>query len=199
MGGTFDPIHNGHLVLAEYALAQFGLEEIRFLPAGNPPHKQGRFDGATKEQRLEMVRLAIAGHPRFVLDEEEMHRRGLTYTKDTLIRMKEQEPDTDFYFIIGADSLMAFDSWYHPEIICRYCHLIAAVRDGVNSAEIRRKMNELREHYGASIFLLKSPEIAVSSTQLRRLIKERQPIGHLVPEAVSDYIETHDIYGRTRA
>ncbi len=198
MGGTFDPIHNGHLKLAACALDQFRLDEVLFLPSGNPPHKQRRSDGATNEQRLEMVRLAIAGYPRFALDEVEMHRCGLTYTKDTLTLLNEREPDTDFYFIIGADSLMAFDGWYHPEIICKYCHLIVAVRDGVNRSEIRQKMEELCDRYGASVFLLKSPEIAVSSTHLRQMIRERQPIGHLVPQAVTDYIETHDIYGGTR-
>ena len=119
MGGTFDPIHIGHLMLAECAYEQFQLEQVLFLPAGNPPHKDKRKVGATDAQRIDMVRLAIEGNPHFKLDPEEMLRKGYTYTKDTLNLLTQQHPDIDYYFIIGADSLMAFDTWYHPEEICR--------------------------------------------------------------------------------
>ncbi|MEI3194305.1 MAG: nicotinate (nicotinamide) nucleotide adenylyltransferase [Lachnospiraceae bacterium] len=116
MGGTFDPIHIGHLILAECAYEQFQLEQVLFLfPAGNPPHKDKRKVGATDAHRIDMVRLAIEGNPHFMLDPEEMLRQGYTYTKDTLNLLTQQHPDIDYYFIIGADSLMAFDTWYHPE------------------------------------------------------------------------------------
>ena len=129
MGGTFDPIHIGHLMLAECAYEQFQLEKIMFMPSGNPPHKRNRTDGASDEQRTEMVRLAIADNVRFVLDTEEMERKGLSYTNETLRRLNEKHPDTDYYFIIGGDSLMAFDTWKNPEVICQNCILVAAVRD----------------------------------------------------------------------
>ncbi|MCC8137449.1 MAG: nicotinate-nucleotide adenylyltransferase [Clostridiales bacterium] len=194
MGGTFDPIHNGHLALADCALHQFDLEEILFLPAGNPPHKQGRNDGAGASDRLAMVRLAISGNPRYAIDDEEMYRHGLTYTRDTLIRLNEREPDTAFFFIIGADSLMSFDTWYHPEAICHYCSLLVARRSGTDDRMIYRKMEELRREYAASVFYLDVPFIDVSSTKLRRLCREKISIGSYVPEAVANYIETHDIY-----
>ncbi len=194
MGGTFDPIHNGHLALADCALHQFALDEIMFLPAGNPPHKQGRSDGADPAQRLAMVRLAISGYPYFTLDDEEMHRSGFTYTRDTLIRLKDKEPLTEFFFIIGADSLMSFDTWYHPEAICRYCSLLVARRDGSDDNMISRKMNELRKDYDASVYILDAPFLDISSTALRRLCREKCSIQGLVPDVVADYIKKNDIY-----
>ncbi|MCC8106753.1 MAG: nicotinate-nucleotide adenylyltransferase [Clostridiales bacterium] len=194
MGGTFDPIHNGHLALADCALRQYDLDEILFLPAGNPPHKQERPDGANSIQRLAMVHLAISDYPHFILDEEEMHRRGFTYTKDTLISLNAKEPDTDFFFIIGADSLMAFDTWYHPEIICKYCHLLVARREGADDTMIYRKMVHLQTEYHASVFFLDAPFIDVSSTVLRHLCRERHSIREFVPDKVADYIEKNGIY-----
>ena len=143
MGGTFDPIHIGHLILAECAYEQFQLEQVLFLPAGNPPHKDKRKVGATDAQRIDMVRLAIEGNPHFKLDPEEMLRQGYTYTKDTLNLLTQQHPDIDYYFIIGADSLMAFDTWYHPEEICRDSILAVAVRDQMSLEKIQAKMHEL--------------------------------------------------------
>ncbi|MCD7716232.1 MAG: nicotinate-nucleotide adenylyltransferase [Lachnospiraceae bacterium] len=197
MGGTFDPIHNGHLTLAQCALQQFQLDEILFLPAGNPPHKQGRTDGAAAAARLAMVRLAISGYPYFLLDDEEMYRYGLSYTRDTLIRLNEKEPDTEFFFIIGADSLMTFDTWYQPNIICKYCSLLVAPRDGADADMINHKMEQLRLDYNASVFLLDSPQVEVSSTDIRHLCEENRSIRGLVPDAVADYIKTHDLYSRT--
>ncbi|MCD8338502.1 MAG: nicotinate-nucleotide adenylyltransferase [Lachnospiraceae bacterium] len=195
MGGTFDPIHNGHLMLAECARRQLSLDTILFLPSGNPPHKQQRRDGATDEQRLAMVQLAIWDYPQFSLDEEEMRRGGLTYTKDTILRLKGCEPETEFYFIIGGDSLMAFDTWFHPDIICENCVLAAAGRDALACETIQRKMKELKETLGADIVLLDFPDIQISSTELRRRCREHKSIQGLVPDAVRDYIEKNEIYG----
>ena len=105
MGGTFDPVHIGHLILGEKAYEQFALDQVLFMPAGNPPHKRHREGRASDDQRVEMVRRAIDGNPHFSLSMEEMNAEGYSYTYLTLERLKEQNPDTEYFFIIGADSL----------------------------------------------------------------------------------------------
>lgn len=194
MGGTFDPIHIGHLMLAECAYEQFGLEQVLFLPSGNPPHKDKKKVGATDEQRVEMVRLGINGNAHFSLDPEEMYREGFTYTNDTLELLTARHPDTDYYFIIGADSLMAFDTWYRPDGICRNCILTVAVRDQLDMATMHDKMHELEERYGARIYLLQTPDVDIASSNLRRMRRQRRSIRYYVPDAVYDYIEAHGIY-----
>ena len=109
MGGTFDPIHIGHLILGEIAYEQFQLDKVLFMPAGNPPHKKNRKDGASNQQRVEMVKRAIASNPHFELSLVEMDKTTYTYTYKTLEELKKQNPDTDYYFILGADSLYDFE------------------------------------------------------------------------------------------
>lgn len=196
MGGTFDPIHIGHLILAECAYEQFKLDRIQFLPAGNPPHKTERTDGATDEERLEMVALAIRDNPHFVLDAEEMYRTGFSYTSDTLRMLRTQNPNTEYYFIIGADSLMSFDTWRNPEIICENCVLLAAVRDNLEVSVMEVKMEQLRRQYGAEIYLLHSPNIDVSSTELRLWHQEGHSLRYYVPDQVLDYITINGIYSK---
>lgn len=195
MGGTFDPIHIGHLMLGECAYEQFQLEQVMFMPSGNPPHKRNRIDGASDAQRTEMVRLAVADNPHFELSTEEMGQMDLTYTKDTLCRLKRKYPDTEFYFIIGADSLMAFDTWKDPEIICQNCILVAAVRDQLAIETMQKKMQELKEKYNAVIYLLQTPDVEISSSSLRRWCRQGRSIRYYVPEAVREYIVEHDVYG----
>ena len=115
MGGPFDPIHVGHLILGEKAYEQLGLDRVWFMPSGNPPHKRNRKGQASNEQRVSMVKKAIAGNPHFELSLIEMNEDGYTYTYRTLERLKEENPDTDYYFIIGADSLYDFATWKKPE------------------------------------------------------------------------------------
>lgn len=196
MGGTFDPIHIGHLILAECAYEQFQLDTILFLPSGNPPHKMNRRDGATDQQRLDMTRLAISENPHFILDSEEMYRSGLTYTCETLRLMKEKHSDTEYYFIIGADSLMAFDTWKNPETISRDCILLAAVRDQMKTEQLEQKIAELHRSYDARIHLLHSPNIDISSTQLRDWYRKGRSIRYYVPDAVLEYIEANAVYSR---
>lgn len=194
MGGTFDPIHIGHLMLAECAYEQFQLEQVLFLPAGNPPHKDKRKVGATDRQRMDMVRLAIEGNPHFALDPEEMFREGYTYTKDTLNLLTRQHPDTDYYFIIGADSLMAFDTWYHPEEICRDSILAVAVRDQMSQQMILGKMHELEEKFQARIYLLQTPDVDIASRRLRQMHSQKRSIRYYVTDPVWQYIEEHALY-----
>lgn len=194
MGGTFDPIHIGHLILAECAYEQFQLEQVLFLPAGNPPHKDKRKVGATDRQRMDMVRLAIEGNPHFALDPEEMLREGYTYTKDTLNLLTRQHPDTDYYFIIGADSLMTFDTWYHPEEICRDGILAVAVRDQMSVKIIQEKMHELEQKFQARIYLLQTPDVDIASRRLRQMHSQKRSIRYYVTDPVWRYIEEHALY-----
>ena len=144
MGGTFDPIHMGHLILGEQSYEQFQLDKVLFMPSGNPPHKRDRAGRASDNQRVDMVRLAIEDNPHFELSLAEMHETGYTYTYRTLEELKEYNPDTDYYFIIGADSLFAFDEWMEPERICRACTLVVAVRDHASYAfaKIEKKLSK---------------------------------------------------------
>lgn len=195
MGGTFDPIHNGHLILAEHAYEQFHLEKVLFLPNGNPPHKRVQGDErASQDARLEMVRLAIQHNPHFELDAEEIHRSGYSYTKDTLKRMSEIYKNTVFYFIIGADSLMSFDQWCEPAEICRYCVLAAAVRNQLDRATMERQMNLLREKYHARIVMLETPDLDISSSFLRRQHAAGKSVRYYLPDTVYDYIKQSGLY-----
>lgn len=194
MGGTFDPIHIGHLMLAECAYEQFQLDKVMFLPSGNPPHKQNRTDGATDRQRMEMVKLAIADNPHFELDPEEMQRAGLTYTNETLRSLNERHPDTDYYFIIGGDSLIAFDTWMKPDIICQNCILVAAVRDQLDRDTMHQKMKELEIRYGADIRLLRTPNVEIASSSLRTWCRQNRSIRYYVPDRVLEYIRQNNLY-----
>lgn len=196
MGGTFDPIHIAHLILGECAYEQFQLDTVLFMPSGNPPHKMGRRDGASDKERLEMTALAVKDNPHFKLDSEEMRRRGLTYTNDTILNLKRQNPDTDYYFIIGGDSLMAFDTWKNPEIICENCTLLAAVRDDLDTAVMEKKIAGLKEAYGARIHLLYTPNMDISSSRLREWRREKRSLRYYVPDSVLAYIEEHHVYDK---
>ena len=127
LGGTFDPIHNGHLALGKQAYEQFSLDEIWFMPSGHPPHKKGRLVTEGKE-REDMVKLAIASVPYFVYSDFELKREGNTYTAQTLSLLKEVYPQHEFYFIIGADSLYEIEQWYHPEMVMKQAVLLVAAR-----------------------------------------------------------------------
>lgn len=194
MGGTFNPIHHAHLILAERAWQQFGLDTVLFLPNGNPPHKQIQAGDATNRDRLEMVRLAILNNPHFQLDTEEMTRYGYSYTRDTLSRLKQKEPETDFFFIVGADSLMTFDQWYHPEEICQYCTLLAGVRNGMTTEEMKRQRDYLTQKYQAHIEFILMPDLDISSSSLREMHKCGQSIRYFVPDDVYDYIQKSGLY-----
>lgn len=195
MGGTFDPVHIGHLILGESARVQFSLEKVLFMPSGNPPHKKNR-DGATNEERVEMVRLAISSNPHFELSLEEMHEEGYVYTKETLKRLRQRHPDTDYYFIMGADSVLTFDSWMGPQEICNQCILAAAVRDSLDVEQLDQAIGHLKEKYHADIRKLESPNLDISSHGIRSWVSEGRSIRYYVPDPVMNYILDKGIYGK---
>lgn len=194
MGGTFDPIHMGHLILGEKAYEQFRLEKVLFMPSGNPPHKRNRRGRATDEERVEMVRRAITENPHFELSLTEMHENGYTYTYHTLEMLKEKNPDTDYYFIIGADSLYDFDTWREPERICRNCILVTAVRNHSTIAELEAEMNRLSLKYNGTFLTLNTTNLDVSSEMLRNWISEDKSVRYYIPDSVIEYIRENQIY-----
>ena len=194
MGGTFDPIHIGHLILAETAYEQLHLDKVMFLPAGNPPHKRHREGRALDEQRAIMTDLATRDNPHFENSLFEMQLEGYTYTYRTLEMLREQNPDCEYYFIIGADSLFDFDGWMKPERIAAACHLVVATRDSADNELLERTLEEKRQKYQADFIRLHSPNIEVASHELRERIHEGRSVRYYLPDAVLAYIQEHQIY-----
>lgn len=193
MGGTFNPIHIGHLLLAENAKDTFGLDEILFIPSGLPYMKNG-MEIADKRMRLEMARLAIADNPSFKLSALEVEREGNSYTYETLEALHAAEPGTEFYFIVGADSLFAMETWKRPEIIFQGCTVLAAVRDEKDNSELNGQIAYFKEKYGAKIGVVAMKEISISSTDIRNRIQRGKSIRYMVPDKVIAYIEEKRLY-----
>lgn len=193
MGGTFNPIHIGHLLMAQYAKEYAGLDAVIFIPAGHPYMKAGSeiLDGQT---RLQMVKMAIEEEDSFYASDIEIRRSGNTYTYETLQELSQIFPHADLYFIVGADSLFGLEHWKHPEKILKNCTLIAATRNcsGMDTLESKRK--ELMEHFGGEILLMEFPAFDVSSTMIRERIKKGKSVRYMTPDKVIDYIETNGLY-----
>lgn len=194
MGGTFDPIHIGHLILGETAYEQFHLDQVLFMPAGNPPHKRNRSNRATDEQRTEMVKIAIASNPHFALSLEEMNQDGFTYTYRTLERLKRQNPDTDYFFIMGADSLYEFEKWREPGRILAACTVLVATRDHTSDQRLDLAIENLKKKYNSNIQKMYSLNIDISSKLIRSWIEQGRTLAYYVPDPVISYIQKNKIY-----
>ena len=193
MGGTFDPIHYGHLILAENACEQFGLEKVIFMPTGHAPHKSFAGD-AMMRHRCEMVRLAIEDNPHFSLSLYETEQAQTSYTYETLGKIRTEHPDEDLYFILGADSLSQFDTWRFPEVICREATILAAVRDNLTERKVDEMIAALSDRYHASIYRLETPNFNVSSESIRERIRSGKTVRYLLPEKVETYIKKEGLY-----
>lgn len=191
MGGTFDPIHNGHLMLGEYASRQFHLQKVWFLPNGNPPHKSQEIKAS---HRIEMVRLALEGHEQFELNLYEAEKGSVSYSYETIRNLNELYPEHEFYFIIGADSLFSIESWKCPQILLSDCTILAACRDGKDQSQMQKQIDYLKKKYHASIELLATPMMDVSSSDIRRMVQYGMDISSLVPAGVREYIHEHRLY-----
>ncbi|MBY0759096.1 MULTISPECIES: nicotinate-nucleotide adenylyltransferase [Sellimonas] len=196
MGGTFNPIHNGHLMLAGHVMEEFGLDEIWFMPNGNPPHKRQESIGTSTSDRLEMVRIAIGDCPKFSIQPYEAEKKTVSYSYQTMEEFRKSYPDRDFYFIIGADSLFQMETWGHPDRLLSCCTVIAAKRDSKETdQDMKKQISYLEGKYHAQILLSQSPVFEVSSSEIREMIQRNHPIEGLVPEGVADYIRENHIYG----
>ena len=194
MGGTFNPIHFGHLLLAETAYQQFDLDEVLIMPTKNTYYKKMN-NLVQAEDRVNMVKLAIEDNPHFVLSREELNRDGTTYTVDTLTRLTAQEPDSRFYFIMGADSLYHLESWREPRKILSMAVILVAGREGSGiGASLRSQKEYLENKFDADIRMLQSPVMEISSNDLRRRVREGRSIRYLLPKPVAEYIYENKLY-----
>ncbi|MCR4801605.1 MAG: nicotinate-nucleotide adenylyltransferase [Lachnospiraceae bacterium] len=194
MGGTFNPIHNGHLKMAEYAFKEGNLDEIMFLPSGHPDYKS-YIRIASGEDRMEMIRLAIEDTPYFFVSDIEIQRKGNTYTYDTMSFLNKEHPDISYYYIIGADSLFQLHTWHNAKELLKMVPFLVATRDGNSMEQLTARAKELECQYGASISLLHMPNTEVSSHEIREMVEQNKSIENLVPIKVMQYIMTKGLYG----
>lgn len=192
MGGTFDPIHNGHLILAEHSRVVFGLEKVFFIPTGKPPHKEE--DISSMNHRYNMTLLAINTNPYFYLSSIEIQREGTTYTIDTIKSLQSKYRNTEFYFIIGSDSFYNIHKWKNYKELLSLCKFIVAKRPDMDDGRLEDRVKEFNKKYKDSIYILEAPLIDISSTRTRDRIKDGLSIKYLVPEAVEFYIKKNKLY-----
>lgn len=193
MGGTFNPIHFGHLILAESAYEEIGLDLVLFMPSKNPPHKE-KAEVISEEHRSMMVELAILGNPHFELSTIELDRAGTTYTADTLTILTEENPDNDYYFIMGADSLFKMETWMTCQVVFDLCTVVVACRDNLQAEDISNKIQYFKDKYNARIVTLNMPNYELSSALLRDRISKGKSIQYYVPEKVNEYINDNSFY-----
>jgi len=185
MGGTFNPIHYGHLVAAEEAREQFNLKEIVFVPCARPPHKNQQ-DIISPEDRYKMTCLAIRSNKYFKSSDIEIKREGMSYSEDTIIEFKKIYKDAKIFFITGADAIAEINTWKNASKLPRLCEFIAVSRPG--------HILKIKEEYLKFIHILEIVGVAISSTEIRQRIHEGRSIKYLVPEEVENYIYKHGLY-----
>jgi nicotinate-nucleotide adenylyltransferase len=193
IGGTFDPIHNGHLIIAEETRNRLALAEVLFVPAGQPWLKASP-PVATVDQRLEMVRLAIADRPYFKLSTVDIDRPGPSYTIDTIADLQSQLGDgTELFFILGWDSLAELPQWHEPARLIEMCYLVAVPRPGHSRPKLKA-LKAAIPGISRRLMLLDRPEVNISATVIRERVAWGLSIRRLVPEAVNRYIKQHELY-----
>jgi len=193
MGGTFDPIHIAHLRLAETAYESFGLDQVIFLPAADPPHKADKHV-TPYAKRAEMVKAAIENNPHFICSDIERMRSGYSYTSETLEWFHQEMPGNTYYFIVGADSLLYMEEWHDPETIFRLSKVLAATRGEVSHDELLDKIHFLQEKFQAEIYPLEYANLDISSNMIRSLVGAKRSIRYYVPERVAAYIYENRLY-----
>ncbi|HHV54393.1 MAG TPA: nicotinate-nucleotide adenylyltransferase [Firmicutes bacterium] len=197
MGGTFDPIHYGHLVTAEAVRAEFHLDQVLFVPTGQPAHKP---PGTTTDakHRYTMAVLATLTNPHFDVSRVDIERPGYTYTIDTLTDLRKiYGPATEFYFITGADAILEILSWKEPDELFRLSAFVAATRPGYDLDRLEHALGDLYRRHADQIKVIEVPAMAISSTDIRERVRSGRPIRYLVPETVASYIYKNGLYGAT--
>ncbi|MDD4189225.1 MAG: nicotinate-nucleotide adenylyltransferase [Eubacteriales bacterium] len=194
MGGTFDPIHVGHLVIAETVRESLGLAEILFIPSNNPPHKDNlKITDASR--RFEMVKLAVEDNPYFRASDIEISREGVTYTIDTLALLAgEYRNDRKYVYIIGADTVWDLVNWYKFDEVFGMCGFAAVQRQGYDLSRLKKRIGILERKYSADITYVEAPSVDISSTEIRARIESGKSIKYMVPDKVVKYIYENKLY-----
>ncbi len=199
LGGTFNPIHIAHIEIGRAAKEQFSLDRLYFMPLSVPSYKDTK-DIESFSDRINMAKIAadslLGGEKNgYFVSDLEGKREGYTYTADTITILKEKEPDTDFYFIIGGDSLMSFTKWKKPEVITHNATLLVSPRPDTDLSELEREAERLRHNLAANIYFIKNIDLNVSSTEIRKQLNNRLSV-NTVPSPVLDYIKERGLYVR---
>lgn len=193
MGGTFNPIHLGHLLVSEYIRENFPLDIIIFIPSGNPPHKD--LDHVIDaHHRYNMVNLAIKDNPYFTISDIEIKRSGKSYTIDTIDEIKKSFPNDSIYFIIGGDSLYNLTTWKDYRSLFNKTSFILIDRHGIEENKMINYIKELKEEFGANIDYIDGPQIEISSTNIRKNLINNKSIKYMVTNEVEDYITNNRLY-----
>lgn len=191
MGGTLDPVHNGHLEIARAVIGACSLDGVMLLPAGDPPHKQRETD---RRDRMEMARLAAKTQPGMTASEIEVMREGTTYTVDTLRQLCAEHPGVEWVYVIGADTVEVLKTWRDFSAVAEMCEFAAVGRPGFDADAVRARAQDLTREFGAKIHVLDVCGPDISSTNIRRLVAEGRSISHLVPAEVAEYIHEKGLY-----
>lgn len=196
-GGTFDPVHYGHLLLAETCREQLKLDEVRFVPAATPPHKL-HHEVSDGNVRADMLGLAVAGYREFVVDRRELKRKGPSYTVDTLQEFVVEFPGAELYFLTGADSLRDFLSWREPERIIRLATLVACNRPGLPKLLDEQVVQWVGPEIADHVQTLQMPGTDISGSEMRDRVRDGRSLRFLTPRAVEVFVIEHGLYRRTR-
>ncbi|TJX14765.1 nicotinate-nucleotide adenylyltransferase [Tissierella creatinini] len=198
MGGTFNPIHLGHLLISEHIRMEAHLDKVLFIPSGHPPHKY-ESEVASALHRYNMALLATENNPYFEVSTIEIDREGNTYTIDTIEELKRKYPDDEFYFIIGGDTISELTKWKSPSILLQTLSFIVIGRSGIDKEWILKKIKGYEEKYNASMHYIDAPIIEISSTTIRHNLKNGKSVKYMVKTKVEEYIIIHNLYkGRIR-
>ena len=195
-GGTFDPVHYGHLLLAETCREQLKLDQVRFVPAATPPHKLDHqiSDG---HARADMLSLAVSGYPEFVVDRRELKRKGPSFTVDTLTEYATEFPDAELFFLIGADSLRDLPTWRNPERISQLATLVACNRPGVAALQNEQIVEWVGAEIASRILTQQIPGTDISASDIRERARTGCSLRFLTPRSVETFLTEHDLYGKS--
>ena len=193
LGGTFNPVHMAHLIIAEIAREEAGLDDILFIPSGCSYLKDAS-DILPAKDRIHMTGLAIEDNSHFALSTIEIDRGGNSYTCDTLLELKHRYPDQEYYLIVGADNLFTMEEWKDAEVIFQNAKILAAVRGNKKRADMEKKIAQLKEKYGADIILLDVRQVDISSSAIREKIAAGRSVRYMLPDKVREYILKNHLY-----